>query len=270
MNDSNKKVPALWLEQAALGELNEGSRATLEARLAADELDGHRDTLLRSNEEILRELPSQRLVEAIKRRAERSKRQDRTQQWMSVAWSTASMVSIAALLIVLYDDFASDGSVITQPGQGAQQTLEATRIKGLAPHLVVYRKVGDAVERLSDGAKVAAGDVLQVAYVSASARYGVVFSIDGAGAVTFHMPQSGQSVALAATGETLLGQSYQLDTAPAFERFYLVSADHRFDVALVERAAQDLARSLDRGSRPALALPAGLNQVSFVVTKVQP
>lgn len=265
-NDEHKKVPALWVEQAALGELNETKKAALEARIGADALNAQCAALSESNEAILRELPSRRLVQAIQQRAQRAKRQERSHQWMSVAWSTASALSLAALLVVLYDDFSHVGS----SGEVVTEGPDTTRSKGLAPHLVVYRKRGEGVERLADGQKARAGDELQVAYVAAKQAHGVVVSIDGAGTVTMHLSLSGQSAALSTPRETLLAESYRLDNAPAFERFFLVTADAAFDAAAIEQAARQLAAEPTRARHAALSLPAGLQQASFTVIKVQP
>jgi hypothetical protein len=267
MTDPKTKVPSLWLEQDALGELSEAARRALQARVGADELAHQRSALQQDNQELLREYPSRTLVDAIKRRSQRARRKDRSYQWMSVAWSTATALSLAAILVVVYDDLSSGASVGVAPVASDDPTIEPTRIKGLTPHLVLYRKAGDAVERLADGAQVGAGDVLQIAYVAARARYGVVVSIDGAGVVTVHLPHAGQSAALAESGETLLGDSYRLDAAPRFERFYFVTADRPFDAAVVEAAARELART--RTTQVPLSLAPEFQQNSVAVTKVE-
>jgi hypothetical protein len=266
MSKREKTVPELWLEQAALGELSDASRLALEARIEPDELSRQRTALQQANEQTLRELPSHRLVDAIKRRAQRAKRQDRTHQWMSVAGSAATALSLAALLVVVYDDY----SQVPPSADRGEHGLEETRIKGLSPHLVVYRKRGDVVERLADGAKAHAGDELQLAYVAARRAHGVVVSIDGAGAVTMHLSLSGSSAALSMPRETLLAESYRLDAAPAFERFFLVTSGHVFDALQVERAARDLAADRTHARSGVLSLPAGLQQTAFTVIKVQP
>ena len=75
--------------------------------------------------------------------------------------------------------------------------LHGTRIKGTEkidvskPHILVHRKVNDTVELLESGDEAKAGDLLQIAYVSAGADYGVILSIDGRGVVTLHYPESG-------------------------------------------------------------------------------
>ncbi len=265
MTDDKKKVPALWLEQAALGELKDASRKALQERIDEGELARRQATLAASNEEILEALPSTTMAAAIRQRAERARRQQQTRSWMPGAWTLAPVVSLAALLLIV---LSMDGTVTLE--STTPETAETERIKGLSPHLVIYRKRGDAVERLAEGAKARAGDELQVAYVAARQAHGVVVSIDGAGAVTLHLSAAGQSAALSAPRETLLGESYRLDNAPAFERFFLITASHAFDVSLVEQAARQLAADPARAQRGALALPTDLQQASFTVTKVQP
>ena len=67
--------------------------------------------------------------------------------------------------------------------------------------------------------------------------YGVLLSIDGARKVTLHWPEAGQRRRrpLQASGEMRLPSAYELDDAPAFERFFLVRADEPFSVATAWR-----------------------------------
>jgi hypothetical protein len=120
-----------------------------------------------------------------------------------------------------------------------------TREKGLRPQLVVYRKHGGDAERLGAGAGVKAGDLLQLAYVSAGRRFGVIASVDARGTVTPHLPAlPGAATALAAHGETRLAHSYELDASPGFERFVFVTADEPFATEVVTRALQSGAAPL--------------------------
>ncbi len=63
---------------------------------------------------------------------------------------------------------------------------------------------------------------------------------------------------------TLLELSYELDDAPSWERFYLVTGNDPFDIAPVIRAAEgiELGRPVERPER--LELPENLNQ--FVIS----
>ena len=93
-----------------------------------------------------------------------------------------------------------------------QQHADENRIKGLEPHLVVYRAAGSVRTRLDDGVVAHAGDVLQVGYVAAGERYGAILAVDGAGHVTLLAPNSAtETPSLQPSGEVVLPFGYRLD-----------------------------------------------------------
>jgi len=105
------------------------------------------------------------------------------------------------------------------------------RTKGAEPALAVYKSVGNDYATLAAEAYVAAGDRIQLAYVSGGFAFGAILSVDGNGVVTQHLPLVGDSaVPLEETGEFLLPYSFVLDNAPDFERFYLIVSKKRFDL----------------------------------------
>ena len=77
----------------------------------------------------------------------------------------------------------------------------------------------------------------------------MIFSIDGGGVVTIHLPtdgrESGSAAELETGGEVRLPFSYELDAAPRFERFFFVAADEPFSLAPVLSRARELARTGD-------------------------
>jgi hypothetical protein len=114
---------------------------------------------------------------------------------------------------------------------------DTVRIKGHHPHLVIYRNLGNGFERLHDRATVSPGDQLQIGYVAADKKFGCIFSVDGNGIITLHYP-SGDSSAmpemrLESSGEHLLTSSFELDSAPRFERFFFVTSERPFNPARV-------------------------------------
>jgi hypothetical protein len=143
-----------------------------------------------------------------------------------------------------------------------------TRTKGGAPHLELHRQLrGGEAEALSAGAAVRSGDLLQLSYVAAGAAYGVVVSVDGRGAVTLHLPEGGgRAVALRRGGAVALAHAYQLDDAPGFERFFLVTGRAPFDAALVLDAARRIA-ALGSAETAPLDLPPGLAQQAMMLRK---
>ncbi|RKH66024.1 ActD-like protein, partial [Corallococcus aberystwythensis] len=161
-----------------------------------------------------------------------------------------------------HDPWAGTG---TPPG-----VLEPTRSKGLRPRLDVHRQVATRTERLTDGAPAQAGDVVQLSYTAAGHAHGVILSVDGRGAVTPHLTAPGDtSAALERSGSHLLPRAYELDDAPGFERFFLVTADAPFELEGVMAAARVLAASPDARTAP-LTLPPGLDQTSFLLEKSTP
>jgi hypothetical protein len=119
----------------------------------------------------------------------------------------------------------------------AGTATEEIGIKGLAPELRIYRKTVDGHDRLRAGTTVRQGDTLQVRYVAAGKRHGVVLSVDGRGGVTLHHPTSaGPSGALVPDGERVIPHAYELDDAPGFERFWFITADAPFTTTEVTDA----------------------------------
>ena len=52
----------------------------------------------------------------------------------------------------------------------------------------MYRKTDNGAEELAAGQAARQKDVLQLSYIAADARYGVIFSVDGRGTLTLHLP----------------------------------------------------------------------------------
>lgn len=139
-------------------------------------------------------------------------------------------------------------------------------LKGSEPALLIGRAAGTAVEPLSSWANVKPGDVLQLRIRAAGAAYGVVVSVDGAGHVTRHQPEHGSDTALPA-GTTALPSSFELDDAPRFERFFLVTSKTPLDVDAIEAAAAATARSKDPRIALLSGLPHGAHQTDVVLVK---
>jgi hypothetical protein len=154
------------------------------------------------------------------------------------------------------------------PGLLGMQPQDGLRMKGDA-RLTVHRQgpVVDA-EPLADGARARPGDVVQLAYVAAGRRYGVVISVDGRGLVTQHLPEDGaDAVPLQGGGAVALPHAYALDDAPAFERFFLVTSDAPFRAEPALAAARALAAK-GHARSGALELPRGFEAASFLLQKV--
>jgi hypothetical protein len=258
MQHNNRNVPDWLLERLALGELDAETAADVRRRLAAEgrSPDDILQAVAASNRELLAELPASQAAAEIRRRAETAAAAARPAPRRAFLWAAPLALAGAAAAVLM----------IARPSE------ETERSKGsepsTAPRLYVYRHGADGNQRLSDGARAARGDLVQLAYGSRRGGYGVLLSIDGAGKVTLHWPekQDGAAAPLKASSENRLPSSYELDDAPAFERFFLVRAATPFAVATAIEAARALAAQPSARTQ-ALTLPSGFEQISLALDK---
>lgn len=252
-------VSDLLLEQYSLGELSSNQEQMVRAELERDSsLRQRLAAIAQSNREILADYPPERIVPAIKERYLREGRAGRPGRTPSLVWA----LSAAAMVILILSLFVIRERVI--PNE--------TRLKGLTTHLNLFRKTSTGAEELRAGASARRADVLQISYTAGEAKYGVILSVDGRGAITWHVPSgyrggSRAAPSLDSQGQVVLPSAYELDDAPRFERFFIVYAASSFDVGEVDRAAQALAARPGAAEREGLRLPNGLGQYSLLVKK---
>lgn len=268
MTAERERVPDLVLEQYALGELPPLERAKLDEALEADpELRSRLEEIELSNREILEEYPPAQIAAAIKGKMLSQAGAERQSSFRGRigprAFRPAAALPIAAALLVVA------GLALARTGLFPSND-ELTRAKGGAPRISVYRQGASGPESLGNGAKAAAGDLLQLRYSAGNDRYGAIFSVDGRGTITYHLPAdsvpSGPAPAIEARG-SILPSSYELDDAPAFERFFLVSSREGFDLSVVAKAAGELAGEGRLAESEALDLPRGIEVSSIILHK---
>jgi hypothetical protein len=161
----------------------------------------------------------------------------------------------AALLITIVTPRTAERSI--DRSDDRRDNRSDDRIKGARPALALYRRTAAGSESLADGAVARPGDLVRVGYRAAGHAYGVIFSIDGRGNLTMHLPIAGDRAApLGRDATVLLDAAYELDDAPLWERFYFVTGDTPFGVTPVVDAV-----------RHAAALPKGLVQSTFSLQK---
>jgi hypothetical protein len=281
----NKKTPTWLLERLAQGELDHAAAEEVRARLAAEgrSLDDELAALDRSNRELLAAQPKETVAASIRRRAEAARagagRSSRLNFWIAPLALTGSLGLVLLVARPWADPVRPHAP---RPQAPVADKIEDTTIKGsepapaAAPRLLVYRQRAAGTtdqgsnEKLADGARAARGDLLQLAYASAPDRmYGVLLSIDGAGRVTQHLPEEGARAAapLRALREIPLPSAYELDDAPGFERFLLITAAGPFAVAPVIDAARALVAQGARARALPLALASTFHQTSVLLRK---
>jgi hypothetical protein len=230
------KVPDWLLERLAAGDLPQAQAAELRERLRAQGEEHRLTTIIDSNAQILATLPPAQIVPEIVRRAALSADHARPAavRRMRPMWALSAVAACAAGLAVML--VVRDHGTSTQPGTDETQP-EIVTIKGLKPSLRIYRKTVSGSELLGSHASVHRGDTLQIRYVAAGKRFGVIASIDARGQITFHLPEApGSAVALERDGERALPHAYELDDSPGFERFLFVTSDAPFATAEIIEA----------------------------------
>jgi hypothetical protein len=255
-------VRQFLVEELAAGWIPGGHRSEL-LRQLADE-GGGADRLVeiaRSNEEILDRYPPRQIAAQIERRYREGAR-----PWRSFRrFVFPALATVSATAVLLWIILPEDARHTSDPAKASAVAEESILVKG-APQLLIHRQQGAQAERLYTGQMVAAGDLLQLEYNAAEARYGVVFSVDGRGSVVLHYPSSaGDPTELSPGGARALPFSYELDDAPGFERFFLVWSNSPIPVDAVLAAANGLGSN--RTAR--LVLPGGLDALEILLVKGQ-
>lgn len=231
------------LERYRLGELSAADKARVDAELAADESLRSRLEELKRDDAATLAAYSPRQVAARVNATVVPEKQRRI-PLLVPAFALAAAVTVG---IVVLRQPPPDEDVINFKGETS---------------LRLFRSGAENPERLLEGAKVKPHDVVQVAFELNGAKHLVIVSVDGAGHTTLHWPLDGKTAA--PPGFKAVPQAFELDDAPGFERFFLVTADQPLPVPEILKAAEGASRTSP------LSLPPSMAQRSLLLDKVQP
>ncbi len=245
-------VPDWLLERYALGELPADRLDALRMQIEADPtLAARLRDLQNHNRAVLLQHPPRIVAHEVSRRVGMPPtRTRRSAKWAAVpAFAAVAM----ALFFVRSPSLGPD---VLSKGRSAAHGYESI------PELRIFR--ADDGE-LTPGDEAKTGDTLGFRYHAQGRQFGALLSIDGAGAVTLHMPKSGDEALKLKEGLVTVDLGYELDDAPGFERFFLVLSETPFHLSAVMDAADLLAR--EDAETGLLELASRLEVVDFVVDK---
>ena len=243
-------IPDWKLERFLTGDLPEEEMNKLRELEANDAVFANRVKMLREdNKAILSKLPFETLAanlgtgaagnaakNAVKNAAKNAPR------FTLVKFAAAAMFVFAVALVAFFAQ--SETSVMNERVgsdvanvNGSQNTQVAlaenesdTRIKGLDARMEVWKKTSAGIVQLNDLDSVGEGDEIQLRYAVPEKCFGLLFSMDGNGALTLHMGDGVKAIELAPGKMNSLPFAYKLDDAPYFEKFFFVTSPKEFAV----------------------------------------
>jgi hypothetical protein len=272
----HKEMNAWTLERYILNELPTRRMKEINRQLKEDPgLRAEIEKLKNSNKDILNQYPPDSIVPQIlsQYKIERSRKEQVTRPWpvffrRLVAASPA--FAIALVLFFIFFPFQRDKTDLSKK----IVPTDVTRPKGIQtldmtkPNLIIFRKKNGKVELLENRVRAKAGDLLQIAYIAADEKYGVILSIDGNGTVTLHYPdRKNQPTILKDKKKVYLSSSYELDDAPGFERFFFITSMSEINVADVIQKARKLAHDIKRAKTDNIELHGSFKQISVLILK---
>jgi len=213
-------IPQNWkIERYLLGELPESEIAALKILESENtEFRSIIEQLKNSNRELLAKYPMP---------YPKFKVIEQKNKWRTYLSACAALIMAATALITVFSDNTSVAPI-------AIVSEDGTRVKGLKTDLEIWRKTVESTEKLANNSEAKAGDLLQVRYIAEKKCYGIILSIDGNGTMTMHLSGDGGKAAELEAGKIVpLENAYELDNAPKFETFYLITDSTEFAVAPV-------------------------------------
>lgn len=226
---SESEFPLWKLERYLIGELPAPEMKRIAELQAADpELAGWLRALEAEHADLQASHPTGRMAGRIWAKLQQAGK-PRGRRGFRIA--AAALAPAFALLLVFLIIPGPPGGPNGTAMRPVEPEKEPTRLKGLVPELHLYRKSAGGAEALRPGGAVRPGDLIQVYYEAAGLRYGAIYSVDGNGAVTLHLPERGShALPLTPSGRTPLASAFELDAAPGREDFHFLASDGPFDL----------------------------------------
>jgi len=245
MNSKNfGPVSDYKMEQYLIGALSEKEMKELQEREASDEIFAARVASLKEqNEKILAANPFENLALDLDKLDAANGDAGVSTADIHATVARFNILKIAAAVVIALGIFSAvflggKADVIqeseTTQGAGmdvAMATVDSdTRIKGMDARMEVWKKSESGIVQMDDMSTASEGDEIQLRYSVPEKCYGMIFSMDGNGALTVHLGNDNEAVALEPGKMVSLPYAYKLDDAPHFEKFFLLTSAKEFAV----------------------------------------
>ena len=227
-------IPTRILEEIKNSEVDAKNFYSLYGK---ENIENALNELKKSDEEILNTYSVQAMKAAV---AGKLAAQNKASEGVILKFPTVKIMTYAAAAVLLAAIVIPVGLKNSKLSAGSAPT---ERVKGSAPapkstdpQIKLYRQKGHEIQALNDGDFARSGDVIQITYNAGADEYGVIFSVDGNGNITRHFPENTWQAAQLEqrNDETPLDFSYELDNAPDFECFIMVTSKKQFNLEDIE------------------------------------
>lgn len=227
-------VPDWKLERYLTGDLPDEEMRKIRNLEISDEVFAGRVRMFREDSRaILRKMPFETLSARLDMAPSQANgRGSAGSNIIKFAVAAALVLSVVTVALFSQKEITPSGA---EQGAGTDVAMlvesgNGTRIKGMDSRMEAWKKTDGGIAKLEDMSDVREGDEIQLRYSVPQKCYGLLFSMDGNGAITMHMGDGDKAIALEPGKMVTLPYAYKLDDAPQFEKFFFLVSDTLFSI----------------------------------------
>ncbi|MBQ3716693.1 MAG: hypothetical protein II892_14125 [Fibrobacter sp.] len=227
-------VPDWKLERYLTGDLPDEEMRKIRNLEISDEVFAGRVRMFREDSRaILRKMPFETLSAQLEKVSSQANgRKLAGSNIIKFAVAAALVLSVVTVALFSQKEITPSGM---EQGAGTDVAMlmdsgNSTRIKGMDSRMEAWKKTDGGIAKLEDMSDVREGDEIQLRYSVPQKCYGLLFSMDGNGAITMHMGDGDKAIALEPGKMVTLPYAYKLDDAPQFEKFFFLVSDTLFSI----------------------------------------
>ncbi len=245
----------ITLEKYILGELDASVKHEIDEKIKTDaELNKRIENIKTSNKEITEKYDMKFFAAKTKKRIEFAQKR---KSFGSFFPKIATALSFVILIMISISIFR-----IVETDDNSSAYVENIRIKG-ETRLSLYKLESNHVELIRNGECAEESSLIQIEYTLPETTYGAILSIDGNNNITKHFPINKNTAVKMDAGKKSLQRSYQLDNAPYFERFIMITSKSEFDIQQVSEKLL----AVENKEKDIIALPFNNKQTNFILKK---